>query len=224
MKQSGFTLVELMVTVVIAGFLMTMTYATYTSQQRSQVAQDQVGEMQQNVRAAFLTMTRDIREAGCDPTQKAAAGFTSAGSDQVIFTRDIAGNAIHPDQADGDVEDANEEIAFQLSGTDLIRNDVNGVGAQVIANNLESIEFSYLDQNGNPLAPLSGSTLTLSDLNRIRAVQVSMLVRASKSDPDLPNTATYTTASGTVWGPYNDNFRRRLVTSTIQCRNKGFKP
>lgn len=237
--QSGFTLVELLVTVAISGFLLAATYASYSSQQKSHVIQDQLGKIQQNLRAAMLTMTRDIREAGCDPKQKGMAGFEMATAGQIRITRDIAGHAVNPNQGDGYVNAANEDLIFGFGPAvdtdadpdgipdtaavaDFGRNDVNADGLNVfqpIAENIERVEFTYLDEDGNIIAaPIK----SFSNLNKIRAVQVSMLVRAPRQDPEFVNTATYTTAAGTQWGPFNDNFRRRLAATTIQCRNKGF--
>ncbi|MGD9662582.1 MAG: hypothetical protein AB7U63_15045 [Porticoccaceae bacterium] len=53
-------------------------------------------------------------------------------------------------------------------------------------------------------------------------MQISLLARADRPDTQFTNTETYTTASGAVWGPYNDNFRRRFQIITVQCRNMEF--
>ncbi len=225
-----------MIAVAIATFVLTATFATYSTQQKTQVIQDQVVEMQQNIRAAMLLMTRDIREAGCDPTQTAGAGIVTAATGQLRMTRDIAGHAVNPNQEDGDVTDANEDIIFGFDPTvdtdadpdgipdteavaNFCRNDANGAAAfQAIAENIERVEFNYIDEDGNTIAaPITSQ----ADRNRIRAVQVSMLARSSRQDPKFLDTATYTTAAGTVWGPFNDSFRRRLSAATIQCRNRG---
>ncbi|MBV5326182.1 MAG: PilW family protein, partial [Chlorobium sp.] len=92
-----------------------------------------------------------------------------------------------------------------------------GPGPTVIAENISRIEFRYLDQSGTALAlPLVATTA-----KSVRSIQVSLLVRASQSDPDFNNTQTYVTPGGTVWGPFGDNFRRRFITMTINCRNLG---
>ena len=243
-RQAGFTLIELMIAVAITAFVLAATFATYTTQQKSQVLQDQIAEMQQNLRAAMLMMTRDIREAGCDPKMTSGAGFVTATAGQIRFTRDIVGHLVNPNQEDGDVADANEDIIFGFDPTvdtdpdpdgipdiavagipvsatagDFTRNDVNDTNIfQPIAENIQRVEFSYLDEDGIIIAaPITSQ----SERNRIRAVQVSLLVRSDQQDSNFLNTATYTTAAGTVWGPFNDRFRRRLATTTIHCRNEG---
>ena len=63
----GFTLVELMITLVISSIIVAAVYAAYKSQRDTFEAQDQVTEIQQNLRNAMWHMTRMIRMAGYDP-------------------------------------------------------------------------------------------------------------------------------------------------------------
>lgn len=62
--NGGFTLVELMIAIVIGMIIIGATYATYISQQRSFVAQDQVAEMNTTSKIALDMIANDIREAG----------------------------------------------------------------------------------------------------------------------------------------------------------------
>ncbi|MBN1907686.1 MAG: prepilin-type N-terminal cleavage/methylation domain-containing protein, partial [Deltaproteobacteria bacterium] len=62
----GFTLVELLIAMAIAGVVMAGVYSAYSSQQRSYLAQEQVAAVQQNLRVAMYFMEREIRMAGCD--------------------------------------------------------------------------------------------------------------------------------------------------------------
>lgn len=236
MGQAGFSLIELMIALAISAIVFAAVYASYTTQQKSQVVQDQVVEMQQNIRAAMLMMTRDIREAGCDPKQTSGAGIITATAGRIRITKDIAGHMVNPNQEDGSLTAPGEDVVFGFdpavdtdsdpdgipdtaTAADLCRNDVNGTNTfDPIAQNIERVEFTYLDEDGGIIA---APILSQSDLNRIRAVQVSLLVRASRQDQKHLDTKTYTTASGAVWGPFNDSFRRRLAAATIQCRNMG---
>jgi type IV pilus assembly protein PilW len=63
-QNYGFTLVELLVAMVISLVVMGAIYGTFKSQQDSFVIQDQVTAMQQNLRSAMYTMSRDIQMAG----------------------------------------------------------------------------------------------------------------------------------------------------------------
>ena len=231
-RNNGFTLIEILIALLISTIVMIGLYQAFNSQQKSYVIQENVSEMQQNIRGAVLMMTREIREAGCDPAQTANADILVATAGQLRFTRDIAGNAV-TEAHDGDTDDSNEDINFGFSSSndsnangiadgggadwsspqDLGRN--TGGGFQPIAQNIEAIEFSYI---------LADGTITTTPvlLSEIRAVQISLLARASTLNQNFLNSTTYTTASGTSWGPFNDSFRRRFSTTTIQCRNLGY--
>lgn len=213
--NGGFTLIELMIALAISGIVMGSIYSAYLAQQRTYLAQEQVVEMQQNIRAAMDIMVRQIRMAGYDPSGAAAAGFTTAQVRQIGFTQDINGN--------GDTSDSGEMIDFGFSAAavpSLGRRTGGSGGYQSIAENIQAIEFLYLDADGTVAR-------TLDD---IRFVQVSILARASRPDPSFTNTMTYTPASGTAWdlngastegNAANDHFRRQLLITTIQCRNMG---
>lgn len=227
----GFTLVELMLTMAISGMIVAAIYSAYLSQQRTYLMQEQVAEMQQNIRAALDLLSREIRMAGYDPTGGAGAGITTASAGRIGFTKDITNSTGNASTGDGSLNGPNENITFGFSNANdsgpdgiadagiapLGRN--TGGGFQPIAENIQAIEFRYLDVNG-------AVTATLAD---IRAVQISILARAGRPDQDFTNSVTYTPASGVAWdlngaaagNAANDNFRRRLLITTVQCRNMG---
>lgn len=65
MKQNkGVTLIELLIALVISAILVAGLYRTFVHQQKSYATQEQVADMQQNVRVAINKMIREIRMAG----------------------------------------------------------------------------------------------------------------------------------------------------------------
>ncbi|MDY7034037.1 MAG: prepilin-type N-terminal cleavage/methylation domain-containing protein [Thermodesulfobacteriota bacterium] len=62
--ESGFTLVETIVTLGVVGILMVSIYSLYISQIRTFTVQEQITDMQQNGRVAMNIVSRDIRMAG----------------------------------------------------------------------------------------------------------------------------------------------------------------
>jgi len=78
----------------------------------------------------------------------------------------------------------------------LKRNENTGGGAQPLADNIENIEFEYLDAQGKP---------TPNPLN-IRMVKVTVTAKTMMSDPDLKG---------------GDGYRRRQIASNIYIRNMG---
>ena len=200
-ENSGFSLIELLVALCITSIVIISIYNLFTSQNKSFVVQEQITGMQQDLRAALLMMVKEIRMAGYDPLRRADAGFIDANSNSIGFTFDLNsdGNCVGPD----------ETISYTLSAENsLERND------QLMAENIQGLEFYYtLDDDSQTLSP--------ADPDKIRLIQITVLVRVAQSDEDFTNEITYTTASNASWGPFNDGFRRRLLTTTLKCRNMG---
>jgi type IV pilus assembly protein PilW len=199
-KEKGFTLVELMAAMVIAVVVMAGIYAAYYTQQKNATAQEQTAEMRQNLRAGLDLMTREIRMAGFDPTHAAGAGIVTPTANSIVFTSDLNG--------DGDTADTDENITYALSGTILQRN------GQAVAENIDAVNFVYLDGSGNVTAILSD----------VRSVQITAVARTGRGDPGYTNTDSYTNQQGAeILAAQNDSFRRRLLSMSVICRNLGLE-
>lgn len=221
-NNNGFTLIELLVTLAVSGILMAGVYTTFQSQQNSYLAQDQVSEMQQNIRAGLHFLISDLRMSGFDggfdithsscnvpaAISPVAPGLLATTAAQLDFSKDL--------NFDGDCADAGENLSYYVyvasdGVSKLGRRDNNNLPVQALAENIQGIEFRYLDNNGAVTATLAN----------IRSVQISILARAGNTDRNFTDTNVYTTASGTVWGPFNDNIRRRFQIVDVQLRNAG---
>ena len=217
--QKGFTLIELLVVIAVAGVLLAAVAMTYRTQQRSYIVQEHVAATQQNLRAAKYLLEKELRMAGCDPSQSAGARIVLATANSINFTMDINNNA-DTGFPNGALGDPNENVTYVLydSGgdgdNDLGRN--TGGGNQLVAENIDALDFVYLDINEVPL-PLPINT------RAIRSVEVTLLARTARpirgwTDPN----ANYQNTRGTIiFTPLgNDrNFRRQIVTTRIKCRN-----
>ncbi len=238
-NNRGFTLVELMIAVAIAAIVLGALGTAYVSQRRSATAQEQVTEMQQNIRAGLDIMMRDIRMAGFNGGKNAGATITTANATHLVFTMLVADA---PDGIDNDNDglidegDEVETFGYDLFDTVPQNDDYTALRRQhkalfaAVAENIDAIEFYYTLADGTQT-----TTPTAAQLPDIRAVQVSILARAGKPDQDYLNNNIYTPASGNAaWdinnafagsagtgNPPNDNFRRLLLITTIQCRNMG---
>lgn len=71
-RNSGFTLIELMVVLVIAGLLLGGVYSMLIRQQQSYQTQNQVVEVQQNLRSALILLRYDLRMIGHGLTEGTA--------------------------------------------------------------------------------------------------------------------------------------------------------
>jgi prepilin-type N-terminal cleavage/methylation domain-containing protein len=106
MKQKGMTLIELLVAMVITGLLGAGVYRTFVGQQNTYEVQDQVVDMQQNVRMAIGRMTREIRMGGFG---KLGATFFDSGGMHGLYQ-----NVVTPG---GDGKSITVVAALQTLGT-----------------------------------------------------------------------------------------------------------
>jgi type IV pilus assembly protein PilW len=219
-SNQGFTLVELLVTLVVSGVVLAGICSTFYSQQTAYLNQEQIIAMQQNLRVAIYNMEREIRMAGHDPNGDAGAGIVTANANSIRIAQDLTGNGGTGDP-DKDVGDPGENITYSLQDADgdgdmdLVRNDHNGAGIQMIAEDIDALNFVYLNQNGLP-------TTLLAD---IRSVQITVLAKTGLPSRGYVNKTPYQNQQGqTIFIPLSgDHFRRRLLTAEVKVRNLGLE-
>ncbi|MGA1790810.1 MAG: PilW family protein [bacterium] len=154
-KKDGFTLVELLLALFISAVMAAAIFNFFIAQNKSYSVQEQVSEIQQNVRAAVNLMVKEIRMAGYDPTENAGAGIITANPDLMTFTMDL--------NSDANCHDYNEYITYSLyTPADGIkklgRKGKQGENNSPVAENVEAIGFAYaFDSNGDGLLDRDGS-------------------------------------------------------------------
>jgi type IV pilus assembly protein PilW len=224
-SDQGFTIVELLVAMVISLLALGAIYSTFLAQHRSYQVQEEASDMQQNIRTAMFYMQREIRMAGSNPFKSlplASFGITAAGQNTITITEDITGNA--DGGPDGDVSDSEENITYALNGTDLTRTDNNAVppDSQIVAQNINWLDFVYLDADSNVIAFDATNSVPAANLDQIRSVEITIV---AKTDDQLLYGATnknvYQNQQGTASFVANDQFSRRRLTTEIHCRNLG---
>ena len=193
LQENGFTLIELMMALAIMSLVMSAMITTFRSQSRSWVTQQEIANMQQNLRAGMYNLERSIRMAGYDPRHSQGFGFVSSfpapyesidattDGDQIAFTIDNDEDQV----VDGNV---NEMVTWRRNPTTnaLEYPNLDGTWTEV-AHNISAIAFTYLDEN-------NAVTTNLAD---IRTVQITMTAQSSRASV----TST------------------RSITSRIRCRN-----
>lgn len=205
----GLTLVELMVVLLLSFIVSAAMYSFYRVEQTSSASQTQVAEIQQNLRSGIESISREMRMAGYDPNDTGGYGIISATS--TVFEYSV-----------GICSDGSDSPATGTSCTETYKIELYGedggvsklrilAGGSALADNVENIEFRYLDSSGN----------VTSNIADIRAVDISMLVRASRASKNYSNTNSYTTASGQTWSGGGDGYRRRMVQTRVRLRNIG---
>jgi type IV pilus assembly protein PilW len=212
--NQGFTIIELLVAMAVVSIVMAAVVSAYQLQVRSKNTQEALTDMNQTARAALEIMTHEIRTAGCDPNRTAGAGIIQAATNanQLSFTMDIGDGASF--EPDGDTNDPNEQVRYALAGGNLGRD--TGGGLQPLARNVDVLNFVYLDADGNV-------TATMAD---VQTIEVAIVARSGQAAGGLmyafTDTQQYQNLRGNViFGPANDNFRRLLLTASINCYNLG---
>jgi type IV pilus assembly protein PilW len=242
-NETGFTLVELMIALVLFLIVVAGIYATFTFQQEAYLQTESRVNMVQEARAAQFFMTRDIKMAGYDPSTFASTGFNQADVAEASFSMDIAGNGDSTNvestnfaltTAGGAIVDDGicpDDTTCRLS-REWCSNEDNCGGMQPIAEDIEAFELCYTI--GHMYATTAPTTL---ERDEITSVIVSLLMRQTYRSKAYQNTNTYMSASGNAeltpnfvgdrsegWGPFNDSFRRKLVVFEVTARNIGMNP
>jgi prepilin-type N-terminal cleavage/methylation domain-containing protein len=122
--NSGFSLVEMLVVVAIMGLVTTAIFSLFQNVQNTGYTQEEVVDLQQNLRVAMDTLTKDIQMAGflVPPTTMAittAPASLAAGNTLVLQT---ATTSLDVARLDGDVTVAVADTAkeFTLASSEMV--------------------------------------------------------------------------------------------------------
>lgn len=168
----GFTLAEMMVSLAIALAVLAGIAKTFTVQTRQNSAEEQVGQLQQNVRGALDLMLREIKMAGYKPAGGSFNGIHTSTATTLRIKLDLDGTGVESDGATDDITYSYDSAAGQI-----IRTLNNGATSTVLADNVSNFAFSYLDANG-------GATTTNT---AVRRITITITARTAKPDPSFPS-------------------------------------
>ena len=226
-SEAGFTLLELLISMTIGLVVLGSIFSSFTTQKKSYELQEQITVMEQNLRVPLDFITRDLRNAGYNPTEDLTTG-TSVGlipddpndpddpnvsitTNSIKILSDIDGNGAIPTTN----TDADEKVTYDLDGTDYtdgITFDIDRNG-QPLVQNITALTFTYYDAAGNTIAtPITGDNLSI-----IRLVAVSITARTSDED------ITFTTGADIDGNAANGTCRTRTLTARIRTRNVGLQ-
>lgn len=222
-RKNGFTLVELMVALFLGTIAAAGIYKTYVSYSTAADTHEQALELQQNLRVSMSYMEKEIRMAGFDPTESGLAGFfATTGDSSIRFKMDL--------NKDGDVSDQGEDVGYFVNGPDgdglygLCRTDFTSASTRYINKNMDPpaagvmpLNFVYFKTTAPLTTPVTGG-----DLEKIKVVEISMVLRSANKDHSYTNTNLYTNLQGTqIVAAQNDGYYRRRETALVNVRNMG---
>jgi prepilin-type N-terminal cleavage/methylation domain-containing protein len=182
-NNKGVTLIELLVVLVITGMVVAGFYRIIIAQSKAYVAQDQVAEVQQNVRNAMEILVRDLTMAGCDDETN-------------LITLDnplplVADNAITVSYEyfnQTTLATELQTVAYNLVGTNLQRQlSTGGVASplEILLENVNQFILTYgvdTDNDGYVNSWVNAGGVGTS---MIIAVRVQLAARPTQVIPDL---------------------------------------
>ncbi|MDD5529072.1 MAG: prepilin-type N-terminal cleavage/methylation domain-containing protein [bacterium] len=207
MNKKGLTLVELLVTLVILGIVITSAISLQLHNQRLYKRETSLIDLRTNVRGALDIMVEDLRSAGFNPEEAAAPAFTPGVVDaqsNLIWIRTDA-------DTDG-VYDIGEEIGYSISGGNLYKNtNMNGVtDTAIIARGVDYLEFRYMDDKSveftRPVATAS--------LDSIKTIKIIIIGKTLKRFLNYTESGNY--PDGTS---YSDRCYRCWDSTFVKLRN-----
>ena len=188
-KQAGFTIVELLVSILLTSIIMTAVYSVYRVQTHSAKVQESRLEAQEYARSVLDMMVREIRNAGYAPTGAACAVVAAASAQSLQFLYDA--------NADGDCGDPDEDITYTFATTgcsgglgNVTRNGSDNPLTN--CNVTTSFSLSYFKQDGTALTSLP---LSAADLLTIQRVLITLTVQSLKPDTEFGSQLTVTMTS-----------------------------
>jgi len=182
-NNKGITLVELLVALVITGMVVGGFYRIFIAQTKTYTVQDQVVEVQQNIRNAMRILVRDLTMAGCDdesnlitvnnPLPLVADNAITVSYEyfnQITFLPEL------------------HTVSYNLMGTNLVRQLTVGSVAnssEVILENVDQLIFTYgidTDNDGyvNNWVNAGGVGTSM-----VIAVRARLTARPTQVNPDL---------------------------------------
>lgn len=243
-RQSGFTLVEMLVAVAIGLFLMLGISQVFLASGATNRLQTAISLTQENGRFAIDMLSREINLAGFR---------TGAVPVQAFFSTNPAVCAVPPNNFTQDCDGMGDSIAVQYqSATDCLGqatggtalnvyyvDDTDGDGrpslmcrgngggnAEALVDGIEAMQILYgehIDGVGTdttePTADVYRSAANVANWDNVVSVRLAVLAHSIDSVGSLDDD-TYFLLDGAQVGPFNDTLRRQLYRGTAIRRNK----
>jgi prepilin-type N-terminal cleavage/methylation domain-containing protein len=184
---AGFTLVELLVSMLVGLLVLGSAAMTYIGQQKTSTVQRDLARMQQNLRAAMYMIKNDLRNCGRDGQMSGTVGVQTI-THQATVQPDNGDPSLYPtltlstmQDADGDGKAdsaAIQTIAYQLrdlnaDGRYELRRQVNAGNWELVVDGIDDISFAFAYDADND-----------GDLDRFNGLPNSNVIWAVDSNAD----------------------------------------
>lgn len=209
LNKKGITLIELLIALVISGLVVGGIYRLFVVQSRAYTVQDQVAEVQQNIRSTMEILLRDLRMTGYDND--------SISSKVTVLNAIIIGDGskLNPISVEYEYDDTTRyTVSYWVEGAPLIlkrqltRTKDDGSSTTETADLLENVDIFNLtygidtnDDGGvESWVPAGGV-----GMSKVVAVRVTLTGKPDQTKPDV-----------------KDWVSPRTLTSAVTLRNQCF--
>lgn len=218
-NHRGVTLIELLIVVAMLGLVMTSILGLYQTTQNSASTQDEVVEVQQNLRIGLDQMTRDIRNAGFmidkstfSPLETATA--TTLTLHTAAVPARMARIVAHPTTTTYSTPgDLATELTIYVALEDMVDFFKSGDRVRIIRppNQSEPLDDTFQVTGKNR----SARTITLNDFStaNIGYQAGDVIVRVPNSTATLPRTIAYSLSGNDLMR--NDGITTRVVANKV---------
>lgn len=212
--QRGMSLVELMVSVVIALVLMIALMQLLLGTMQTDRATSDVSRMQESGRNALELMGRAIRQAGARSDANVAfPGVAVTGTDGATDTITLQYEAQEGGETDcaGAVAAAGTLMTYAFAVNTAVDPPTLTCNGTTMVDNIEDLQLTYgLDADKNGVIESYVTAPTAAQFAQVAAVRIEMTVRGPSANMAVPANA----ASAP------DNFLRQEFNATFTVRNQ----
>ena len=205
-RNAGFTIVELLVSVLLTSMIMGAIYSVYRVQTHSAKVQESRLEAQEYARSTLDMMVREIRNAAYNPLGAIAVGalgtncagglagapgIVTATATSIRFTYDFQGTTAGS-APNGTCDNADEDITYTYttgcsSGFGDVTRKEGTNAAQALTNcnvpdvNNQRLDIRYFKQDGTELS----RPVIAADLPNIQRVMIALTVQSLRPDTEF---------------------------------------
>jgi len=220
-NKKGVTLIELLVVLVISGIVIGGAYRVFIAQTKSYTVQDQVVEVQQDLRSAMEIVARDLRMAGFQKSTFNSPLITN--SPIVYYPLSDSTITVNYEYLGG-ASPATYTVTYTVAGGSLTRTLTQTPSVsppvtttETLLENVNALTFAYgISQNGNGVMDDRNGDGVIDEEDfvpaasvgtaRVLAVRVALTARPAPVNPDVT----------AIVSP-------RTLTSVVTSRNMCFR-
>ncbi len=159
-KESGFSLVEFLISTLVLLLVATAVFAMLVETQRAASYQTEVQAVMDNSRVALEAVEKILRQAGNNPRAGALTPITVVSPTEVRIQSDLTGSvASDKGDPDGDILDSGEDLTIRYNaGAQTIEVVPNGGPATAVANHISAFAIEWFDASGATTADGAAAT------------------------------------------------------------------